>query len=138
MNKDYSERNEALGTLYGAHIDVVRSRHDHALEQAGAAHAVIYSGNPKRAFLDDYYLPFKANPHFLGWVPLTELPFSCVVYTPGATPILVYYQPHDYWHVAPGAPHGYWTRHFDVRIARTADEVIAHLPADREKCIAIG
>jgi Xaa-Pro dipeptidase len=138
MNKDYSERNEALGTLYGEHIDVVRARHDHALEQSGAAHAIIYSGNPKRAFLDDYYLPFKANPHFLGWVPLADLPFSCVVYTPGETPILVYYQPHDYWHVAPGEPDGYWTKHFDVRIARTTDDVIAHLPADREKCIAIG
>ncbi|MBT8081824.1 MAG: Xaa-Pro dipeptidase [Gammaproteobacteria bacterium] len=138
MNADYSERNAALGALYGEHIDVVRSRHDHALERAGAAHAVIYSGNPKRAFLDDYYLPFKANPHFLGWAPLTDLPYSCIVYTPGNTPVLVYYQPHDYWHVAPGTPDGYWTRHFDVRIARTPDDVIAHLPADRAKCIAIG
>ncbi len=138
MRTHYPESNEALGALYGDHIDVVRSRHDHALEQAGAAHGVIYSGHPKRAFLDDYYLPFKANPHFLGWVPLTDLPYSLVVYTPGETPILVYYQPHDYWHVAPGAPAGYWTGHFDVRVARTTDEVLTHLPADLDKCIAIG
>ncbi len=138
MNTDYSDRNTALGSLYGAHLDIVKARHDRALEQAGASHAIIYSGNPKAAFLDDYHHPFKANPHFLGWVPLTELPCSYLVYTPGETPVLVYNQPRDYWHVVPGAPDGYWTRHFDVRIVNTIDEVGAHLPEDREKCIAIG
>jgi Xaa-Pro dipeptidase len=138
MNTDYSDRNSALGALYGDHLDTVKTRHDHALEQAGASHAVIYSGNPKLAFLDDYHHPFKANPHFLGWVPLPELPFSFIVYTPGETPILVYHQPRDYWHVVPGAPDGYWTRHFDVRVVNTSSEAAAHLPDDREKCIAIG
>ena len=138
MNTDYSDKNRALGALYGSHLDTIKMRHDHALEQAGASHAVIYSGNPKLAFLDDYHHPFKANPHFLGWVPLPELPFSFIVYTPGETPILIYHQPRDYWHVVPGAPDGYWTRHFDVRIVNTSNEVAAHLPEDREKCIAIG
>ena len=138
MNTDYSDKNRALGALYGSHLDTIKMRHDHALEQAGASHAVIYSGNPKLAFLDDYHHPFKANPHFLGWVPLPDLPFSFIVYTPGETPILIYHQPRDYWHVVPGAPDGYWTRHFDVRIVNTSNEVAAHLPEDREKCIAIG
>ena len=138
MNTDYSDKNRDLGALYGRHLDTVRMRHDHALEQAGASHAVIYSGNPKLAFLDDYHHPFKANPHFLGWVPLPALPFSFIVYTPGETPVLIYHQPRDYWHVVPGAPDGYWTRHFDVRIVNTSEEAAAHLPEDREKCIAIG
>lgn len=138
MTTQYSDKNPTLGKLYGSHLATVTARHDHALEQAGASHAVIYSGNPKLAFLDDYHHPFKANPHFVSWAPLTALPFSYIVYTPGETPVLVYYQPHDYWHVVPGAPDGYWTRHFDVRIVHSTDEIAAHLPADREKCIAIG
>ena len=138
MNADYSDKNTALGALYGAHLETVKSRHDRALEQAGASHAIIYSGNPKLAFLDDYHHPFKANPHFIGWAPLTELPYSYIVYTPGETPVLLYHQPRDYWHVVPGAPDGYWTRHFDVRIVNSVDEVATHLPEDREKCIAIG
>ena len=138
MTADYSDKNPALGALYGAHLETVSARHDHALEQAGASHAVIYSGNPKLAFLDDYHHPFKANPHFAAWAPLTALPFSYIVYTPGETPVLVYYQPHDYWHVVPGAPDGYWTRHFDIRIVHTTEGVAAHLPEDRDKCIAIG
>ena len=138
MNADYTDKNPALGALYGGHLQTVMARHDYALEKAGASHAITYSGNPKLAFFDDYYYPFRANPHFVGWAPLTTLPFSFVVHTPGETPILIYYQPHDYWHVVPGAPDGYWTSHFDVRIVHSIDDIAAHLPEDREKCIAIG
>ncbi|MEJ2297715.1 MAG: Xaa-Pro dipeptidase [Woeseiaceae bacterium] len=138
MMRDFSDSNPELGALYGAHLDEIRQRHDRALEQAGGSHAVIYSGNPKRMFLDDNDYPFKANPHFVSWVPLTDLPFSYIVYTPGETPVLVYYQPRDYWHVVPGAPGGYWTRYFDIRIVHTLDDIAAHLPENREKCIAIG
>lgn len=138
MDNDYSDKNSALGALYANHLQTVTARHEHALEQAGASHAVIYSGNPKIAFLDDYHFPFKANPHFVSWAPLTNLPFSYIVYTPGEMPVLIYFQPHDYWHVVPGAPDGYWTSHFDVRIVHSIEEVAAHLPEEPEKCIAVG
>jgi Xaa-Pro dipeptidase len=138
MSADYSDKNPALGDLYGAHLDEIKRRHDRALELAGASHAVIYSGNPKPMFLDDNYYPFKPNPHFVSWVPLTQLPHSYIVYTPGEIPILLYHQPRDYWHVVPGTPDGYWTRYFDVRIVDTIDDVASHLPGGRETCIAIG
>ena len=138
MNANYTDKNPALGALYGSHLQTMASRHDRALEQAGASHAIIYSGNPKLAFLDDYHHPFKANPHFISWAPLTALPFSYIVYTPGEMPVLIYYQPHDYWHVVPGEPDGYWASHFDIRVVHSIDEIAAHLPTRAEKCIAIG
>ena len=138
MNVDYSDKNPALGALYAEHIEIVATRHDHALEQAGASHAVIFSGNPSIAFLDDYQMPFKPNPHFVNWAPLTRLPFSYIVYTPGETPLLIYFQPHDYWHVVPGTPDGYWAGQFDIRVVHSLDDVSEHLPEDREKCIIIG
>ena len=138
MNEDYSDKNTALGALYAEHIASVSARHDHALELAGASHAIIYSGNPKIAFLDDYQMPFKPNPHFVSWAPLTHLPFSYIIYTPGEPPVLVYYQPHDYWHVVPGAAEGYWAGHFDIRIVHSIDDVAAHLPEERENCIFVG
>ena len=49
---------------------------------------------------DDYDYPFKPNPHFVSWLPLTEHPFCYIVYTPGHRPKLIYYQARDYWHVA--------------------------------------
>ncbi|MDH3304793.1 MAG: Xaa-Pro dipeptidase [Gammaproteobacteria bacterium] len=138
MKSDYTDKNSSLGSLYGDHLETITARHDHALEQAGASHVLIYSGNPKVAFLDDHYYPFKANPHFVSWVPLTRLPFSYLIYTPGEAPVLLYFQPQDYWHVVPGTPDGYWTRHFDIRIVNAIEDIAAHLPKQREKCIVIG
>ena len=138
MKLDFSDSNNELGRLYPQHVEEIRRRHDHALERAGASHAVIFSGAPKFAFLDDNAYPFRANPHFVGWAPLPRLPLSYIVHTPGETPVLVYYQPRDYWHPVPGSPDGYWTAQFDIRIVHELDDVAAHLPEDRDKCILIG
>ena len=138
MNPDYSDKNPDLASLYGAHIEALASRHDYALENAGANHAIIFSGNPKPVFLDDYNYPFKSNPHFVSWAPLTNLPLSYIVYTPGQAPLLIYYQPHDYWHVVPGTPDGYWASHFDIRIVHEIDDIAKHLPSDRDQCVLIG
>lgn len=138
MPDDYSDSNPGLATLYPGHIEALRERHDHALDSAGAAHAVIFSGAPKMVFLDDAPYPFRANAHFLCWVPLGKLPKSYIVYTPGEKPRLIYYQPHDYWHPVPGVPTGYWTAYFDIRIVHDLDDVAAYLPKPREKCILIG
>ena len=138
MEIDFSDKNGALAELYPRHIETMCRRHDHALEQAGASHAVIFSGAPKYAFLDDNTYPFRANPHFVSWVPLTALPLSYIVYTPGETPTLVYFQPRDYWHPVPGAPEGYWPSQFDIRVVNEIEDVSAHLPGDRDRCIVIG
>ena len=119
--------------LYPAHLEALKTRHDHALERAGASHIVIYSGNSRVAFQDDYRMPFKANPHFVSWVPLTDVPFSFLVYSPGEAPRLIYFQPRDYWHVVPGVPSGYWTGQYEICLVHNFDEVAAHLPQEREK-----
>ena len=138
MDKAFSDGNPELGRLYGAHIATMRERYDHALQETGASHAVIFSGAPHPVFLDDMYYPFRAAAHFLCWVPLTDLPQSYIVYTPGEKPILVYYQPDDYWHVVPGEPDGYWTSYFDIRIVNDASDAAGHLPERRDNCVFIG
>ncbi len=138
MSDDYSDKNSDLGELYPAHIETLRARHDHALDNSGATHAVIFSGAPKTVFLDDYPYPFKAIAHFLGWLPLVQVPFSYIVYTPGEKPRLIYFLPHDYWHSVPGQPDGYWTSQFDIRVVHEIEDVAKHLPEDRAKCILIG
>ena len=127
-----------LAAHYARHVETVKSRHDRALERAGAGHAVIFSGAPLPVFLDDYDYPFKANPHFVSWLPLTATPNCYISYTPGERPVLVYYQEKDYWHVPPASPDGYWTSQFDIRVIHDLEDVARHLPDDREKCILIG
>jgi Xaa-Pro dipeptidase len=138
MDADFSDKNPELATLYPAHIDAVRARHDYALDKGGASHAIIFSGSPLPVFLDDSHYPYQANAHFVSWAPLTSLPLSYIVYTPGETPILIYYQPYDYWHSVPGEPDGYWAPQFDVRIVHSIDDVAEHLPSERDNCILIG
>lgn len=138
MTADYSDKNPDLGALYPAHLQTVCQRFDRALEQAGASHAVVFSGAPRFAFLDDNAYPFVANPHFLNWVPLVNVPLSYVVYSPGQTPVLIYFMPRDYWHAVPGEPDGFWADCFDVRVIRDVAETAEHLPAAADNCIFIG
>ena len=38
----------------------------------------------------------------------------------------------------PGQPDGYWTGEFDIRVVHAQEEIAAHLPDDRDKCVLIG
>ncbi len=138
MQYDYSDQNPALGSLYSRHLDTLFSRYNKALERIGAAHAVLFSGAPRYAFQDDRQYPFKPNPHFLNWLPVMDAPFSYVVYTPGEKPVLIFNQPHDYWHSVPGEPSGYWARFFDIRVIHDAGDAGKYLPKSRDKCVLLG
>jgi Xaa-Pro dipeptidase len=138
MSRQKTPGDEALSVHYAEHVAILKERHDRALERAGAGHAVIFSGAPLPVFLDDYDYPFKANPHFVSWLPLSHHPRCYIIYTPGHRPVLVYYQEKDYWHLPPEDPEGFWTSQFDIRIVHAADEVSRHLPDDLDKCILIG
>ncbi len=127
-----------LPSLYAAHLDELAARSTAALEVGGFDHLVVASGGPHTWFLDDQDYPFRINPHFKAWLPLTRVPWSWLVFTPGQRPRLVYYQPRDYWHVVPDAPAGYWVDHFDVTIVRTAAEARAHLPTQAARSAVIG
>ena len=127
-----------LHPLYADHLATLKSRTDTALARAGRDHLVIAGGTPRYEFLDDKPYPFAVNPWFKHWVPVTKAPGSWLVYTPGHRPKLIYLQPHDYWHVVPEAPAGYWVEHFDIAIIRDADEAAAHLPKNSARCAIVG
>ena len=127
-----------LAGLYPAHITELQRRGEAALRLAQRDHLVIAAGRPILRFLDDAPYPFRANPHFVHWLPLTEAPGSWIVFTPGAKPKLVFLQPRDYWHVTPPAPVGYWVEHFEIVTIRTPEEARAHLPKDAARCAIVG
>ncbi len=127
-----------LHPLYADHLATLKSRTDTALARAGRDHLVLAAGTPRYEFLDDKPYPFAVNPWFKHWVPVTKAPGSWLVYTPGQKPKLVYLQPHDYWHVVPEAPAGYWVEHFDIAIIREAAEAVQHLPKDPARCAIVG
>ena len=119
----------ADATLYRAHLETIKARADAALAKGGFDHLLVASGVEKFEFLDDRPYPFKPSAQFKAWVPLLRHPHCWVAYTPGKKPVLVYFQPDDYWHVPPSAPQGAWVDEFDVRIVTAPDQIARHLPA---------
>lgn len=127
-----------LAALYPTHLDEMERRAADALATCGRATLAVAAGVPDPWFLDDEGYPFRASPHFLAWLPLAQAPGSWIVFTPGARPKLIFLQPHDYWHVVPAPPSGYWARHFEIVTIRAPEEARAHLPQDPARSAIVG
>ena len=123
-----------ISRLYADHLATQRARTDAALERGGFDHLVVPSGTSHYQVFDDRDYPYAVNPHFKAWLPLTNIPGSWLIHTPGERPKVVYLQPHDYWHVVPQAPNGDWVEHFDIHIIRNAEDAKQHLPKNASRC----
>ena len=124
--------------LYADHLAELKRRADEALARGGFDHLVVPSGTQHWQVFDDRDYPYAVNPQFKHWLPLTKLPYSWLVYTPGKRPAVIYYQPRDYWHVVPDAPSGWWLDHFDVHVIRKPEDALPLLPKDAARCATLG
>ena len=121
-------------SLYLDHLATLQRQAESALQRTGHDALVIAAGIEKYAFLDDRPYLFQPNPHFKHWLPLTNHPHSWIAVRPGRKPRVVYFQPHDYWHVPPSAPSGEWVEAVELAVIREpehaaqalADVVTAH------------
>ena len=126
-----------LASEYGAHLAILDQRLDDALRATGFDGAVIFAGDERTVFRDDQTYPFRVEPYFKAWLPLTQAPGSFLRLVPGQRPMLVYKQVEDYWHEPPSDPQGYWTQHFDIRVARS-DAEARKLSGSGARWVAIG
>lgn len=101
-------------SLYLEHLDTVRARFDEALTAQGFDSVLIYAGQPAVAFLDDNAYPYRVNPFFKYWIPVTESPKSFIFYQKGQSPQVFLFQARDFWHAQPVIPHGDWQEHVDL------------------------
>jgi len=124
--------------LYAGHMAMMKRRADEALARGGFDHLVVPSGTLHYQVFDDRDYPYAVNPQFKAWLPLTRVPNSWLVYTPGQRPKVIFHQPFDYWHVVPDAPSGWWVEHFDIHIIRKPDEALALLPKPAARCAILG
>ncbi len=125
-------------TLYTDHLAVIKRRADEALARAAFDHLVVPSGTSHYQVFDDRDYPYAVNPQFKAWLPLTRVPHSWLVYSPGARPKVIFYQPFDYWHVVPDAPAGWWVDHFDIHLIRKPEDARALLPKSSARCAILG
>ena len=126
-----------LASEYGPHLAIMDQRLGEALHAARFDGAVVFAGDQKTVFRDDEGYPFKAEPYFKAWVPLTQAMGSFLRLVPGQRPMLVYKQLENYWHEPPADPEGYWTAHFDIRVVRTEAEA-RKLSGASARWVAVG
>ena len=108
---------ESLAALYKNHIVTLQERTRDVLARFQMDALLIHSGELVNVFLDDHPYPFKVNPQFKAWVPVTQVP-NCWLLVDGVNkPKLWFYLPVEYWHNVEPLPTSFWTEEIDV-IAR--------------------
>lgn len=114
-------------TAYQEHLKTIQERFDAALSANHFSSVLIYAGHPRTAFLDDNAYPFRVNPLFKYWLPVTDSPKSFIFYRPGHRPQLFLFQARDFWHAAPKLPPGEWQEEFQVTLVDSIEQVKAQL-----------
>jgi Xaa-Pro dipeptidase len=115
-----------LDGLYPEHLQILTRRADRVLEKCGYDALVVHAGSPPTQFLDDQDYPYKVNPHFKAWVPITDNSRSVLIYVPGNKPKVLFHQPEDFWHKPAPVPTGAWTASVDLQALPRASEASAH------------
>jgi len=123
---------------YPAHIECLQQRTKQALSRENIAGVVIHSGQEIKAFLDDNTYPFRVNPHFKHWLPLTDIPNCWLIVNGEDKPTLIYYQPIDFWHKITPLNESYWGDFFNIKILKQASDVDKLLPYDKKDFAYIG
>ncbi|MEM1433300.1 MAG: Xaa-Pro dipeptidase [Pseudomonadota bacterium] len=90
--------------LYPEHLATLRARLDSLCAVQGLSAVVVPAGEAPLYAFDDQPVPFRANPHFLHWLPALDSSGSVLLLAPGATPELLFLKPEDYWHQPPPVP----------------------------------
>lgn len=127
-----------LTRLYPEHLETIKQYYTQALSRSGHDAVLICAGVPHTIFLDDMDYPFKVNPHFKYWAPVTDNPDCYIYFKPGNKPVLLFHQPVDFWHKPADAPTDFWTQAFDVRLVANKKETQQNLPKDLGNCALLG
>ncbi|HEY2682056.1 MAG TPA: Xaa-Pro dipeptidase [Steroidobacteraceae bacterium] len=112
--------------LYPDHLRTLMRRTDATLDALKFDALVIHAGVPPVLFLDDQDYPFKVNPHFKAWVPITDNPRCTLVYVPGRRPKLLFNRPDDFWHKPAAMPTGRWTEALDIVSISDPKQAVEH------------
>ncbi|WP_298444564.1 Xaa-Pro dipeptidase [uncultured Ferrimonas sp.] len=129
---------DAIAQHYPEHIQTLRQRSDAILADHQLTGVVIDAGRAAGIFLDDMEYPFKVNPHFKHWVPLTDNPHCMLIIRAGAKPILLYFRPVDFWHKVAPLPTDAWVDQVELVEFARLEQLLELMPADKANFAYIG
>ena len=122
---------------YPKHIETLQQRFNHALSENRLNGALIYSGQQTYSFMDDNSLPFRVNPYFKYWLPMTQQQRSFVYIQVNKKPHLFLFLDDDYWHAQPQIPEGEWQGFFDITVIKNVNDVKRALEINLSKIALI-
>ncbi|MGJ8694049.1 MAG: Xaa-Pro dipeptidase [Thalassotalea sp.] len=128
----------AIDALYSAHVAELQRRTGQVLARENLDALVIHAGKELKVFLDDTSYPFKVNPHFKHWLPLTDISNCWLIVNGHDLPKLIYFQPEDFWHQVIELPDDFWRQYFTVEIIKKASDIDKILPYDKLRLAYIG
>ncbi|HGJ5860581.1 MAG TPA: Xaa-Pro dipeptidase [Arsenophonus nasoniae] len=114
---------ENLASQYQEHIKILQQRTQNALKNNKLNALLIHSGEPQGVFLDDYHYPFRANPHFKAWLPITQVAHCWLLVDGVSKPKLWFYSPIDYWHSIDPLPDSFWVKEFELFHLKQANDI---------------
>lgn len=129
---------QALASTYPSHIETLQKITRDALDREGIDGLVIHSGQLKRHFLDDNHYNFVVNPLFKAWLPVVDNPNCWLIVDGKSKPVLVFYQPVDFWHKVSAAPNDFWCDEFEIHLLAKPEAVEKYLPYDKQKFAYMG
>jgi len=118
-------------SLFSTHIQCLQQVYAELIDQHTLDGILIHSGSQVVRYLDDSPYPYWRNPRFCQWVPAKMQADSVLVIRPGIKPLLLWYQPVDFWHAPADDPSGFWVNEFDIKIIENPKEIALHLPKGR-------
>ena len=112
-----------MENLFKKHIATLQQNAERSLEELGCSGVVLAAGSPIMKFEDDMPYTFTVNHHFRYWCPAKGSDHAVVV-RPGKTPLLLGYQPEDYWHaVEKVGENCFWASAFEIKTFSEVDEI---------------
>lgn len=113
--------------LYREHVEALDRWLADALERAGRAglelEGVLFHAGRERSYhRDDQPIPFRADPHFLRYVPL-DGPEHVLLARPGRRPLLVRVVPRDFWYETLPLMTSWWQEAVEIEEVAAPDEI---------------
>ena len=118
----------SIAALYSQHLVEKFSRFQGILNETGFNEILIGSGDSKTQFADDLAYPFKANPYFREWAPLSKRAGCYLQISADASkPKLFLLKVEDIWHTAPESLPAGFEQGLDIVEYASIDELKAAL-----------
>lgn len=127
--------------FYKKHINSLCLNTKKILEKYELKSIFIDSGALRQSFLDDYSYPFKANPHFVHWCPLSNVPKAYIWYRIDKVPVLFYPNADDFWHkttLLPNENNQLWAKEFEIIPYTEKEQVKNIIISDSKNCAYVG